>query len=150
MKTFHLNEGHAGFITLELLREQGYSDLQKIRNQVVFTTHTPVEAGHDFFSYDLINEVIDSTFIEKLKNTVGGCGLSMTDLALKFSRYVNGVSKKHAEVSRAMFSNDSIDWVTNGVHSTTWTCESFAALYDKYIRMAVEYQQADAGRTDPQ
>ena len=133
VKTFHLNEGHAGFITLELLREQGYSDLQKIRNQVVFTTHTPVEAGHDFFSYDLINEVIDSTFIEKLKNTVGGCGLSMTDLALKFSRYVNGVSKKHAEVSRAMFSNDSIDWVTNGVHSTTWTCESFAALYDKYI-----------------
>ncbi|HAH68764.1 MAG TPA: alpha-glucan family phosphorylase [Synergistaceae bacterium] len=133
VKTFHLNEGHAGFITLELLREQGYPDLQKIRNQVVFTTHTPVEAGHDFFSYDLINEVIESTFIEKLRNTVGGSGLSMTDLALKFSRYVNGVSRKHAEVSRAMFNNDSIDWVTNGVHSTTWTCESFAALYDKYI-----------------
>ncbi len=134
VKTFHLNEGHAGFITLELLREQGYPDLQKVRNQVVFTTHTPVEAGHDFFSYDLINAVIESTFIEKLKNTIGGSGLSMTDLALKFSRYVNGVSKKHAEVSRAMFNSDSIDWVTNGVHSTTWTCESFAALYDKYIR----------------
>lgn len=134
VKTFHLNEGHAGFITLELLREQGYPDLQKVRNQVVFTTHTPVEAGHDFFSYDLIKEVIESTFIEKLRNTVGGSGLSMTDLALKFSRYVNGVSRKHAEVSRAMFNNDSIDWVTNGVHSTTWTCESFAALYDRYIQ----------------
>ncbi len=134
VKTFHLNEGHAGFITLEILREQGYPDLQKVRNQVVFTTHTPVEAGHDFFSYDLIKDVIESTFIERLKNTVGGSGLSMTDLALKFSRYVNGVSRKHAEVSRAMFNNDSIDWVTNGVHSTTWTCEQFAALYDKYIQ----------------
>jgi len=132
VKTFHLNEGHAGFITLELLREQGYPDLQKVRNQVVFTTHTPVEAGHDFFSYDLINNVIESSFVEQLKNTIGGSGLSMTDLALKFSRYVNGVSRKHAEVSRAMFNSDSIDWVTNGVHSTTWTCESFAALYDKY------------------
>ncbi len=134
VKTFHLNEGHAGFITLELLREQGYPDLQKVRNQVVFTTHTPVEAGHDFFSYDLIKDVIESTFIEKLRNTIGGSGLSMTDLALKFSRYVNGVSRKHAEVSRAMFNTYSIDWITNGVHSTTWTCESFAALYDKYIQ----------------
>lgn len=133
VKTFHLNEGHAGFITLELLRELGYADLQKVRDQVVFTTHTPVEAGHDFFSYDLINEVIESIFVEKLKNSIGGSGLSMTELALKFSRYVNGVSRKHAEVSRAMFKSDSIDWVTNGVHPMTWTSPHFAMLYDKYI-----------------
>ncbi|MDR0654507.1 MAG: alpha-glucan family phosphorylase, partial [Synergistaceae bacterium] len=64
---------------------------------------------------------------------LGGNGVSMTDLGLKFSRYVNAVSKKHAEVSRKMFSAEKIDYVTNGVHSTTWTCPGFARLYDKYI-----------------
>jgi len=132
--TFHLNEGHAGFITLELLREQGYNDVQKVRNQVIFTTHTPVAAGHDFFPYELINKVISNPALTSiLQQTVGGSGLSMTDLALKFSRYVNGVSHKHAEVSREMFHDPNIDWVTNGVHSTTWTSDSFAKLYDKYI-----------------
>ena len=133
VKTFHLNEGHAGFITLELLREQGYGDISKVREQVIFTTHTPVAAGHDFFSYDLISEVIDGNTTDTLKSAVGGNGLSMTDLALTFSRYVNGVSRKHAEVSRAMFSNEAIDWITNGVHSTTWTSPSFAKLYDEHI-----------------
>jgi alpha-glucan phosphorylase-like protein len=132
--TFHLNEGHAGFITLELLREQGYGDIQKIKNQVIFTTHTPVAAGHDFFPYDLISKVIGNGGLTSiLQRTVGGSGLSMTDLALKFSRYVNGVSRKHAEVSRKMFHDQDIDWVTNGVHSTTWTSDAFAKLYDKYI-----------------
>lgn len=133
INTFHLNEGHAGFISLELLREQGYCDIEKIRSQVIFTTHTPVPAGHDFFSYDLINQVIDGGFTEILQHSIGGSGLSMTDLALKFSRYVNGVSRRHAEVSRAMFNNPSIDWITNGVHSTTWTSQEFTRLYDKYI-----------------
>ena len=132
--TFHLNEGHAGFITLELLREQGYEDIEKIRNKVIFTTHTPVAAGHDFFSYNLIDEVLDSNFVGTLRRIIGGSGLSMTDLALKFSRYVNGVSRKHAQVSRSMFADDSIDWVTNGVHSATWTSPGFAKLYDEYAR----------------
>lgn len=133
IKTFHLNEGHAGFITLELLREQGYDDIEKIRSKVIFTTHTPVPAGHDFFSYDLINDVMDKDIADALKNTIGGNGLSMTDLALTFSRYINGVSKKHAEVSRAMFGRGDIDWITNGVHSTTWTSDSFKKLYDANI-----------------
>lgn len=132
IETFHLNEGHAGFITLELLREQGYSDVEKIRQKVVFTTHTPVAAGHDFFTYDLIGETLDSSFLSIIRQTIGGTGLSMTNLALNFSRYVNGVSRKHAEVSRDMFKIDDIDWITNGVHSATWTSPSFAALYDKY------------------
>ena len=133
IETFHLNEGHAGFISLELLREQGYGDIQKVKEQVIFTTHTPVAAGHDFFSYDLINQVLDRNFTEILQKNIGGSGLSMTDLALKFSRYVNGVSRKHAEVSRAMFNDPAIDWVTNGVHSTTWTSPGFAKLYDAHI-----------------
>ncbi|MEG1641666.1 MAG: alpha-glucan family phosphorylase [Synergistaceae bacterium] len=133
IKTFHLNEGHAGFITLELLREQGYGNIEKIKNQVIFTTHTPVAAGHDFFSYELIDEVIDNNFAKILKGAIGGTGLSMTDLALTFSRYVNGVSKKHAEVSREMFVSSDVDWITNGVHSKTWTSPSFAKVYDDYI-----------------
>ena len=133
INTFHLNEGHAGFITLELLREQGYGDIEKVRNQVIFTTHTPVAAGHDFFSYDLIDQVLDGNFAQILRQNIGGSGLSMTDLALKLSRYVNGVSRKHAMVSRAMFNDQNIDWVTNGVHSTTWTSPGFSRLYDKHI-----------------
>lgn len=133
INTFHLNEGHAGFLTLELLREQGYGDIDKVKKQVIFTTHTPVAAGHDFFSYDLINEVLDGNFANILRQQIGGSGLSMTDLALKLSRYVNGVSHKHALVSREMFGEQSIDWVTNGVHSTTWTSPSFAKVYDRHI-----------------
>ena len=57
----------------------------------------------------------------------------MTDLGLCFSRYVNAVSRKHAEISRKMFDNNSVDYVTNGVHSITWTCPGFARLYDKHI-----------------
>nr|WP_281692070.1 alpha-glucan family phosphorylase [Cloacibacillus porcorum] len=133
ISTFHLNEGHAGFLTLELLREQGYGDIEKVKNQVIFTTHTPVAAGHDFFSYDLIDEVMDGDVAQILRQHVGGNGLSMTDLALKLSRYVNGVSHKHALVSRAMFGDESIDWITNGVHSTTSTSPSFTKLYDTYI-----------------
>lgn len=133
IETFHLNEGHAGFITLELLREQGYEDVGKIREQVIFTTHTPVAAGHDFFSYDLINDALNNEFTQILQKNIGGSGLSMTDLALKFSRYVNGVSKRHAEISRKMFNRPDIDWVTNGVHSMTWTSPSFARLYDKHV-----------------
>ncbi|MCD7952998.1 MAG: alpha-glucan family phosphorylase [Synergistaceae bacterium] len=133
ISTFHLNEGHAGFLTLELLREHGYGDIEKVKNQVIFTMHTPVAAGHDFFSYDLIDEVIDGDVAQILRQYVVGNGISMTDLALKLSRYVNGVSHKHALVSRAMFGDESIDWITNGVHSTTWTSPSFTKLYDTYI-----------------
>lgn len=133
ISTFHLNEGHAGFLTLELLREQGYGDIEKVKNQVIFTTHTPVAAGHDFFSYDLIDEVMDGDVAQILRQHVGDNGLSMTDLALKLSRYINGVSHKHALVSRAMFGDESIDWITNGVHSTTWTSPSLTKLYDTYI-----------------
>jgi starch phosphorylase len=131
--TFHLNEGHAGFISLELTRELGYEDFDKVRDEVIFTTHTPVAAGHDYFPYDLITSVIEESNSVRLRRMLGGSGVSMTDLGLKFSRYINAVSKKHAEVSRKMFGTDNVDYVTNGVHSTTWTCPGFARLYDKYI-----------------
>jgi starch phosphorylase len=132
LRTFHLNEGHAGFITLELLREMGYDDYDKVREQVVFTTHTPVPAGHDFFSYDLIEKVMQPHHVSQLRRMLGEGGVSMTDLGLKFSRYVNGVSKKHAEVSRNMFEAEDIACVTNGVHSTTWTNPSMMKVFDHH------------------
>ncbi|MDR3076043.1 MAG: alpha-glucan family phosphorylase [Synergistaceae bacterium] len=133
IKTFHLNEGHAGFISLELTRELGYEDYDKVRDEVIFTTHTPVAAGHDYFPYDLISRVVEENNASQLRRMLGGSGVSMTELGLKFSRYVNAVAKKHAEVSRKMFGTEKVDYVTNGVHSTTWTCPGFARLYDKYI-----------------
>jgi starch phosphorylase len=133
IKTFHLNEGHAGFISLELTRELGYEDFDKVRDEVIFTTHTPVPAGHDYFPYDLINSVLEESNSGRLRRMLGGGGVSMTELGLNFSRYINGVSKKHAEVSRKMFGTEKVDYVTNGVHSATWTCPGFARLYDKYI-----------------
>jgi starch phosphorylase len=133
IKTFHLNEGHAGFISLELTRELGYEDFDKVRDEVIFTTHTPVPAGHDYVPYDLISSVLEEYNASLLRRMLGGSGVSMTELGLKFSRYVNAVAEKHAEVSRKMFGTDKVDFVTNGVHSTTWTCPGFARVFDKYI-----------------
>lgn len=133
LETFHLNEGHAGFLTLELLREQGYEDLEKIRNQVVFTTHTPVSAGHDHFSMDLVRQVLPPVFAEPLEKLMGSGGVSMTDLGFRLSRFVNGVSLKHAQVSREIFHFPGIEAITNGVHSRTWTCPGFRRLFDQAI-----------------
>ena len=132
--TFHLNEGHAGFLTLELMREQGYYDLDKIRDQVVFTTHTPVPAGHDYFEYSMIDDVFPpdaKTAIHRMLPDTPG--VSMTELGLKFSRYVNGVAKKHAEVSNDMFKIETVDWITNGIHPTTWISSGMRKLYNKHI-----------------
>ena len=132
--TFHLNEGHAGFLTLELMRELGYYDPEKIREQVVFTTHTPVPAGHDYFEFGMIDQV----FPDDARNTIHRMmpdmpGVSMTELGLRYSRYVNGVAKKHAEVSNAMFKMETVDWITNGIHPTTWISSGMRKLYNKHI-----------------
>lgn len=133
IRTYHLNEGHAGFLTLELLREQGYESYDKIREQVVFTTHTPVPAGHDHFPYEMIERVMEPVFVGNLKRMMGPEGVSMTELGFRYSRYANGVSSKHAEVSRTLFNQPHLDAITNGVHSKTWTSPIFAKLYDRHL-----------------
>jgi starch phosphorylase len=134
IETFHLNEGHAGFLTLELMREQGYYDPDKIRDQVVFTTHTPVPAGHDYFEFNLIERTFPPDALSTIKRMMPDMpGVSMTELGLRYSRYVNGVAKKHAEVSNAMFKMETVDWVTNGVHPTTWVSSGMRKLYNKHI-----------------
>ncbi len=138
IERFHMNEGHAALLTLELLREKslgnGSWDFDGVRSRCVFTTHTPVPAGHDKFSYDLVRQVLgDAIPLEVVEMLGGERELNMTLLALNISRYVNGVAKKHGEISREMFAGYPIDSITNGVHSLTWTSKPFKELYDEYI-----------------
>lgn len=139
LERLHMNEGHAALLVLELLRQnrKGTSavlDFDDVRQRCVFTTHTPVPAGHDQFSYELFARVAGEPLGAEATHMLGGRDrLNMTLLALNMSHYVNGVAKKHGEVSREMFAQYPIDSITNGVHSRTWTCESFRNLYDRYI-----------------
>lgn len=133
IKKFHMNEGHASLLTLELLRNKKM-DPEAVRELCVFTTHTPVPAGHDQFPYDLAKSLLgDLIPLDILKKFAGEERLNMTLLALNLSKYINGVAKKHGEVSREMFPGYPIDSITNGVHSYTWTHKAFKTLYDKYI-----------------
>jgi len=133
VRKYHMNEGHSSLLALELLQKNGM-DIEKVRNLCVFTTHTPVEAGHDTFSYDLVREVLgDPVPIDVLKKLGGQERLNMTLFALNLSNYYNGVAKRHRDSSKVMFPGYEIRAITNGVHSYTWTCESFRNLYDKYF-----------------
>ncbi len=145
VKKYHMNEGHASFLTLELLHEYKKDiesvwdeslvwDFDAVKELCVFTTHTPVEAGHDRFTYDLYNQVVGEYFPERiLRQLAGKEEINMTLLALNLSNYVNGVAKKHGEVSQSMFPGYKINAITNGVHSYTWTADPLKTLYDKYL-----------------
>jgi len=129
---YHMNEGHAALGTLELFNR--FNDVEKVREQCVFTTHTPVAAGHDQFDINLAKSMLGKIIPEFILNDITFENkLNMTRLALFFSHYVNGVAKKHGEVSRMMFPGYSIDSITNGVHSQTWVCEPFQRLFDKHM-----------------
>lgn len=137
LRTFHLNEGHAAFAPLELLRMTDQAagwDFASVRNRTVFTTHTPVAAGHDRFDSTLVSRVLGDFVGHDVLEMLGGADrLNMTHLALNLSHYVNGVALRHREVSSAMFPQYDIHQVTNGVHTRTWTSEPFMALFDRHI-----------------
>lgn len=137
LRTFHLNEGHAAFAPLELLRMTDRTagwDFASVRNRTVFTTHTPVAAGHDRFDSALVSRVLGDLVGREVLEMLGGADrLNMTHLALNLSHYVNGVALRHREVSSAMFPQYDIHQVTNGVHTRTWTSEPFMALFDRHI-----------------
>jgi starch phosphorylase len=139
IERFHMNEGHAAFLVLELLREKKHEppqqwDFQSVRDRCIFTTHTPVPAGHDQFSPELVQAVWGQPLPPDLVRMLAGSErLNMTYLALNLSKYVNGVAKKHGEISQEMFPGYFIDSITNGVHSGTWTGDSFRELYDRRI-----------------
>lgn len=145
IRKYHMNEGHAALLTLELLQrykrpieevwdERKVWDREPVRDRCIFTTHTPVEAGHDKFSYDIVESNMSDYFPLSALREVGGMDkLNMTTLGLNLSGFHNGVAKKHGEVSQAMFPGYNIKSVTNGVHSRTWTHQEWRTLYDQYI-----------------
>ncbi|MBM4141004.1 MAG: alpha-glucan family phosphorylase [Nitrospira sp.] len=145
IKKYHMNEGHSSLLTIELLNmykrpiedvwdEKLVWDIDKVKDLCVFTTHTPVEVGHDKFPYDLVEKIMGEPIpLNVLKELGGHQHLNLTLLGLNLSEYINGVAKKHSEVSRNMFPGYEINAITNGVHSYTWTYESFKKIYDKYL-----------------
>jgi len=142
---FHMNEGHAALLGVELLEEAAHAagrdtvteaDVERVRGQCVFTTHTPVAAGHDQFPLDLVSRVLGEPPRDwpDWRDAIAPEGrLNMTHLALNLSHYVNGVAKRHGEVSRLMFAQYKIDSITNGIHAATWASEPFQRLFDRYI-----------------
>ncbi len=144
IERYHMNEGHSSLLVLELLNEakerEGAarvdSDLiAKVRLQCVFTTHTPVSAGHDRFPMSLANRVLKqcNPFTDYRDEICCDNELNLTYLALAGSHYVNGVAKKHREISRKMFNGYHVDSITNGIHVDTWLCRSMRQLFDKHI-----------------
>lgn len=130
---YHMNEGHPALLVPTLLRAQN-GDLEAVRARCVFTTHTPVPAGHDRFSREIVNQVLDRPTVEALE-WMGELGneLNLTAVALRGSAYQNAVAMRHGEVSRAMFPGYEIQAITNGVHAGTWVSPAHAVLFDRYL-----------------
>lgn len=163
---YHMNEGHAALLSLELLGAEALKagrtaitseDIEKVRARCVFTTHTPVPAGHDRFPIEFLTRVFpqqtrffdlkDAAVADLVKRSLQteqnypdlqeaaarGAHLNMTYLALSLSTYVNGVAKQHGVTSRQMFPEVPIEAITNGVHAKTWTSPPYQNLFDRYI-----------------
>jgi len=145
IERFHMNDGHASLLVLELLDEEAgknggrpitHDDVEAVRRKCVFTTHTPVPAARDQFPKELAERVLgEYQAMSDIKDLVF-CGdvLDMTFLGFNLSHFINGVAKKHSEVARLMFAGYLIDAITNGVHAATWVAEPFHELYDRHIR----------------
>jgi starch phosphorylase len=135
IKKYHMNEGHSALLALELAKiSKEKKIIEDVRQKCVFTTHTPIPAGHDQFDKELAEKMLGDNLLSEIKNELFiGHKLNMTYLGLRFSKFVNGVAKKHGEVSRTMFPGYHIESITNGVHSAFWVSEPFKKLYDKYI-----------------
>jgi len=141
--TYHLNEGHASLVPVALLSERlggtvaeaSAADIAAVRERCVFTTHTPVPAGHDRFSPEVVAAILGSELAEGLRaiGSLEDGTLNMTVLGMFFSRFINGVAQRHGEVARAMFPRYRIDAITNGVHVPTWVAPSTALLFDRHL-----------------
>lgn len=145
IRRYHLNEGHSALLTIELLLQFGRAavhlrpdepryDAPRVRKMCNFTTHTPVEAGHDKFDYSFAARILDEDIdVPLLRRYAGDKDLNMTRLALEMSDYVNGVARSHAVVSNAMFPEHEVHAITNGVHPLNWTAPEFVALYNQCL-----------------
>ena len=156
---WHANEGHPAFFLVERMREQLQQGLSlseaaaQVRQNTVFTTHTPVPAGHDVFSGDLIREhcqwwweevgLTQEDFMALGRHPeLSADQFHMTTLPIRLASFINGVSKEHEQVSKKMFhilwperplQEVPIHSVTNGVHVPTWIAQEMDVLYQKYL-----------------
>jgi glycogen phosphorylase len=143
IETYHLNEGHAAFLALSLLLRnhrdpRGAVDqareIDRVREQCVFTTHTPIEAGHDRFGYDDVRRILGNVIAwDELKKLAGADCLNMTYLALSLSGYVNGVAQRHAQTAQSMFPGYRVRAITNGAHVPTWMHAEIAAVVQDHL-----------------
>jgi starch phosphorylase len=136
---FHLNEGHAALAVAELLQESGppgadaTARIAEVRRHCVFTTHTPVPAGHDRFPPELARAIAGPQIFAWLAALGQREVVNLTDVALRGAHFVNGVAMRHGEVSRGMFPQYPIRSISNGIHPATWAWPSFRALFDRHI-----------------
>jgi glycogen phosphorylase len=157
--TYHMNEGHAALLALDLLRryprprdQVGPKELQydvaPVRRACIFTTHTPVEAGHDRFDYALFGQLLSGYIdLDQLRLLAGQDRLNMTRLALSLAGYINGVAVRHARTTTQLFPGYTIRAVTNGVHMPSWVHPAFTALFNRCDR-AWAYEPAAMVRFD--
>jgi starch phosphorylase len=141
--SFHMNEGHSSLLTVALLDAQVGTlldgtapfDVEAVRSRCVFTTHTPVPAGHDHFEEPLVRRILGEVLADRLVEL--GClhedELNMTELGMAFSHFINAVSLRHQQVSQSMFPHFRITSVTNGVHAGRWASLPFRRLFDRHI-----------------
>lgn len=156
---YHVNEGHSAFLLLERIRDlmhdkklNYYEAKKAVWATSIFTTHTPVMAGNEYFDFELIKKYFENysrelgisfpDFLELGKEEKNSLGFCMTVLALRLSAYSNAVSKLHADTSRKMWKKVwnniplyeiPIDYVTNGVHTNSWISHEHYETYKNYI-----------------
>lgn len=140
---FHMNEGHACFLTVDLLSEYlckhqihqiRHDALADVRSKCVFTTHTPLPAGHDRFAIERVRAIIGDHPVFHREDIYGESHvLNTTKLALNLSKFCNAVARRHGEVSRDMFPGYEIESITNGIHASSWACQPMRDLFDEYV-----------------
>ncbi|MFA5644481.1 MAG: alpha-glucan family phosphorylase [Patescibacteria group bacterium] len=136
VKKYHINEGHGSLALIELFLNSKLKNIKnrikEVQDKAIFTTHTPIKAGHDVYAVDFIKKYqLDFPF--KLKGLISHKEVNMTQIGLFFSHYINGVALSHKDLSSKMFPDYPIHAITNGVHSQTWTSDEFKKIYDEYI-----------------
>jgi len=129
---YHLNEGHCSFVTLALLAENSYQD-ELVRQQCVFTTHTPIPEGHDHFDYNTAYKFAGNYLPWHIKKLAGEESLHMTRLGVNLSHTAFAVSKKHQQVSSHNFPEFKFDYITNGIHLRTWTSPYMQDVFNIYL-----------------
>jgi len=169
---WHINEGHAAFLVLERLRElieagvELSSALEAVASNTVFTTHTPVPAGHDHFPFDMIERYfhgacarigVTTRQLDAYGTPRGGNEFDMTALAIRGSRFQNGVSRIHGGVSSRICAplwpqvpaeENPITWITNGVHIPTFLSDEWAELFSRQLGSAWNLRPSDPASWD--